>query len=340
MSERPSITHSEVPIARYIGLEPHLRDEVAGLGGKSSEADTARHTGACTEVVVRQTDGLGNQLFQYAAGRSLAKKYGATLRIAHELPRNLTSSRFARPILLQKFSIAANLGPATSFDRLVLSTRPRFALPSWMARRAKSIQVIREKPDAFIVYQPFAVEAWAHTVYLLGYWQAHPIVDFVDTELRTELSLREAPGEMSRGQAQRITAAKTPISVHIRRGDYLLSINHKALPSDYYERSVQLMREHFPDCTFFVFSDDAKFAHEWCAERPGFVVVDHNNEATAHEDLWLMSLCQHHVIANSTFSWWGAWLNARDDKRVIAPASWLGFRTAETDIAPSSWWLV
>jgi hypothetical protein len=100
------------------------------------------------------------------------------------------------------------------------------------------------------------------------------------------------------------------------------------------------MREQFPGCTFFVFSDDVKFAREWLGNRRGFVFVDHNDDDTAHEDLWLMSLCQHHIIANSSFSWWGAWLNRRTDKRVIAPAKWLGFRTNERNIAPPDWSLI
>jgi hypothetical protein len=92
--------------------------------------------------------------------------------------------------------------------------------------------------------------------------------------------------------------------------------------------------------TFFVFSDDVPFAKQWLRGDPRFVVVDHNNEAAAHEDLRLMSLCRHHIIANSTFSWWGAWLNPFADKQVIAPARWLGFDTAKTAIACPDWTLL
>lgn len=292
------------------------------------------------QIVVRQTCGLGNQLFQYAAGRHVASKFGGSLRIAHELPRDLAFNEAPRPVLLQKFSISARFGPATRFDRLALSTRPRFTFPSWVARTANHIQVIREAIDSRFVYRPFAIESWARTVYLTGYWQYHYTVNSVGSELRREFSLRESPGQRSRQQAARITAERTPVSVHIRRGDYLLSRNDKVLPPEYYEKSFNLMRGRFPGCVFFVFSDDARFAHEWLADRSGFVFVDHNDDDTAHEDLWLMSLCHHHVIANSSFSWWGAWLNARSDKQVIAPSKWLGFRTAEKDIAPAEWSLI
>lgn len=296
---------------------------------------------ALQQVVVRQTCGLGNQLFQYAAGRHVAKRFGAALRIAHEPPDNLTPEGFPRPVMLQKFSIRAHIGPATRFDRLALSTQLRLAVPSWLTRRAHHVQVIREQGgDAHFVYQPIVIEDWARTVYLLGYWQFHTIVESVASELRHEFSLREPPAELSQQQARRIAAATTPVSVHLRRGDYLLSSRNKVLPAEYYENALARMREQFPGCTFFVFSDDAKFARAWCAGRSGFHVVAHNDDDTAHEDLWLMSQCHHHIIANSTFSWWGAWLNARSDKHVIAPANWLGFRTAEIDIANPEWSLV
>jgi hypothetical protein len=100
------------------------------------------------------------------------------------------------------------------------------------------------------------------------------------------------------------------------------------------------MRTQFPNCSFFIFTDDVAHAREWVADRAGCIIVDHNDALTAHEDLWLMASCRHHIIANSTFSWWGAWLNPRTDKCVIAPSEWLGFRTAETHIAPPDWVLL
>ncbi len=293
------------------------------------------------QVVVRQTSGLGNQLFQYAAGRYLAKKLGAALRIAHELPHNLAIHSFPRPVMLQKFAITAPIGSVNRFDRLVLSTQPRYALPSRLLRKAARVQVIREAADAFLFHHPFPVIKGTRLVYLLGYWQAHSIVAAVAPELRREFRLREQPGERTRLMADQIAAAPMPVSVHFRRGDYLTVFGeHSILSSDYYEAAMARMRARFPNCSFFIFSDDAAYAREWAADRAGCVVVDHNDATTAHEDLWLMSTCRHHIIANSTFSWWGAWLNPRADKCVTAPSEWLGFATAETHIAPTDWTLI
>ncbi len=293
------------------------------------------------QIVVRQTSGLGNQLFQYAAGRYLAKKFGASLRIAHELPHDPAIDRYLRPLMLQKFAITAPIGPVNHFDRLVLSTRTRYALPSRLLRKAARVQVIQEAADAFLFHHAFPVIKGTRMVYLLGYWQAHSIVASVAAELRREFRLRERPGEQSRQMAERIAAAPMPVSVHIRRGDYPTVFGQRAvLSSEYYDAAMARMRAQFPDCSFFIFSDDAAYAREWVAGRVACVIVDHNDAATAHEDLWLMSTCRHHIIANSTFSWWGAWLNPRTDKRVMAPSEWLGFATAETHIASPDWELI
>jgi hypothetical protein len=293
------------------------------------------------QIVVRQTSGLGNQLFQYAAGRYLAKKFGASLRIAHELPDDLAIHRFPRPLMLQKFAIAAPIGPVNRFDRLVLSTQTRYALLGRLLRKVARVQVIREASDAFLFHHAFPVIQGMRMVYLLGYWQAHSIVASVAPELRREFRLRERPGERSRQMAEQIAAAPMPVSVHIRRGDYVTVFGeHAVLSSEYYEAAMARMRAQFPNCSFFIFSDDAAYAREWVADRVGCVIVDHNDAATAHEDLWLMSTCRHHIIANSTFSWWGAWLNPRTDKCVTAPSEWLGFETAQTHIASPDWALI
>ncbi len=112
------------------------------------------------------------------------------------------------------------------------------------------------------------------------------------------------------------------------------------LPPEYYIRAIEHMKDRLGNPTFFVFSDEPSFAHQLAANRRDCIVVDHNDAESAHEDLRLMSLCHHHIIANSTFSWWGAWLNPRKDKAVIAPSRWLGFKTSSVEIALPSWCLL
>jgi Glycosyl transferase family 11 len=293
------------------------------------------------QIVVRQTSGLGNQLFQYAAGRYLAKKYRASLRIAHELTKNIQKHGAHRPVMLQKFALSAKVGRASAFDRFVLSTRPQLEMASGIVRAASRIQVIREATNSSTVRPTFPVAAGSRVVYIRGYWQDAAIVGEVEDELRREISLIEPLGARSLEVQARIRAAANPVSIHLRRGDYLTVFGTSAvLPMEYYKAAIELVSHRFPDSTFFVFSDDAAHARESFLGDPRFVVVDHNDAHTAHEDMVLMASCRQHIIANSTFSWWGAWLNPRSDKQVIAPSRWLGVETAKTTIASDSWTLV
>jgi hypothetical protein len=295
------------------------------------------------EVVVRQTSGLGNQLFQYAAGLCLAGRLGARLRVAEELPRHTLKNGHTRLCLLSKFSISAPLTRLSSHDRLILSTRPELALLSGFARCVSRAQVIRQRPglEALSIFPDFAVSADRRLIYLVGYWQSHALVNEAALALRKEFSLTGALSTRSSELAARIAAARNPVSVHIRRGDYAKVFGPGSLLSmSYYERALALIRERLEDITLIVFSDDQNFAASWARSQPDASVISHNSAHFAHEDLQLMALCHHHVMANSTFSWWGAWLNGRQDKIVVAPSDWLGVKTTNTTLVDPLWTLV
>jgi hypothetical protein len=293
------------------------------------------------QIVVKQSSGLGNQLFQYAAGRCLAKRYGASLRVAHQLPHLLVSHGHPRTVLLQRFAICAPVRQASYFDRLVASDRPELQRAARLTRTACKIQLLRQAPERCMFHTNLRIAKGTRSAYLQGFWQDYAVVREVETELRRELSLIEPPRGKNLEMAKRIAAARNPVSLHLRRGDYGPFFGeHMMLPIAYYQHAISHLLNQDRQTTFFVFSDDVAFAREWLRGDPRFVVVDHNNEAAAHEDLRLMSLCRHHIIANSTFSWWGAWLNARHDKQVIAPARWLGFDTIKLAVYCPEWTLL
>jgi hypothetical protein len=292
-------------------------------------------------IIVRQNSGLGNQLFQYAAGRYLAKRYDATLQVSQELDHKLVSFGHPRPVLLSKFAVRAQVRPASYFDRLVLSTRLRFQLLARLARAVCNIQVIRQNPEKFLFHQELQIAAGVRTAYMAGFWQDSEIVQQVEPELRREFALIDPLRGKDLEVAQRIAAADYPISLHFRRGDYASFFGRDMLLSnEYYQRAITHFVKQNPRSTFFVFSDDVDFAREWSRGDPRIVIVDHNDATRGHEDMRLMSLCRHHIIANSTFSWWGAWLNARSDKQIVAPAKWLGFDTRTIAMASPSWILL
>jgi hypothetical protein len=293
------------------------------------------------QIVVKQTSGLGNQLFQYAAGRCLAKRHSASLSIADELPPTLDAHGHVLPLPIQHFAIPVTVRQWNLFDRVVVSERPRWRGVGRLLRTACKIQLVRQSPERGLQRQQIRIAPGARMVYLQGLWQDYSMVREVEPELRRELSLAEPLRGRNHELAKRIAAVRNPVSLHLRSGDYGTSFGvPMALPVAYYQHAISHVLDQERQSTFFVFSDDVAFARDWLRGDPRFIVVDHNDEAHAHEDLRLMSLCRHHIIANTSFSWWGAWLDARRDKQVIAPARWLGFDTSMIALACPEWTLL
>jgi hypothetical protein len=290
------------------------------------------------EVIVQLFNGLGNQLFQYAAGRRLALRLGASFRLMHHDP---DAAQPGRPLLLQQFDIASDIKRMSSLDRLVVSTKPQFRLPSQLVRMANRTQLLYQDPHKIAEPFEFEIDPSARSLYLSGYFQESGLVREIEAVLRRELVLRGPLHSQSRQYADLIRAARRPISIHLRRGDYLTTFGPSGLLSmSYYEQAMEQMLDQFTDASFFVFSDDMDFAKAWSSEYPRMTFVNCNDESLSHECMYLMSLCQHHIIANSTFSWWGAWLNARRDKQVIAPDNWLGVLTSRIRVACPEWQLL
>ncbi|MGA8706172.1 MAG: alpha-1,2-fucosyltransferase [Steroidobacteraceae bacterium] len=292
------------------------------------------------QVIVQLFNGLGNQLFQYAAGRSLARRLGASLRLVHAAPRPSQPESY-RPLLLQHFGIREHIGSMTSLDRLVVSVKPRFRLPSQIVRSTMGIQLLRQDPNDVSDMFDFDVDPRARLIYLSGYYQEYALVRHVEASLRRDLVLLQPLQGRSQQYADRIRAARRPVSIHLRHGDYMSTFGPNGLlPMSYYERALEHMMDMFGDSSFFIFSDDIPFARYWARGNSRMTVVDCNDANVAHECMRLMALCRHHIIANSTFSWWGAWLNQVADKQVIAPDRWLGVDTAQMPVMCPEWQLL
>jgi hypothetical protein len=275
------------------------------------------------QIVVRQISGLGNQLFQLAAGRYFAKLYGAQLKIASD-PRGAVSHGYVRPFLLPQFSTDLQFYKLTNFERLFLSPRAVLRPVVGALSSTCKLQVFAEEFSRRFDFLPsLPLEDRTRTLYLVGYWQSYRFADAIENELRSELVLREPAQGINLEVLNRIRQTEHPISLHMRRGDFTLEAEGNiALPISYYLQAIQFFRDRRETPTFFVFSDDIDFARRHLPGDLNFVFVDHNDASSAHEDLRLMSSCYDHIIANSTFSWWGAWLNPRPDKIVFAPKFW------------------
>jgi hypothetical protein len=302
------------------------------------------------KMIVRQLSGLGNQMFQYAAGLFYAAQYNAKLSLITDPLHKSNSHGYPRPYLLPHFSITAQHRELNRIDRLLLFTENRRLKPTagpflqkHILQKGLQVQIIAESLEQRFRFQAeLPINRHTQTIYLSGYWQVHNIADHISVELRREFAFRDAPIGKNLELLRTIRSAENPVSVHIRRGDYTLPQEGcVALPMDYYIQAITKLRTSLSNPTFFVFSDDVMFAKQHLTKHISGVFIDHNDAFSAHEDLRLMSSCRHHIIANSTFSWWGAWLNSRDDKIVLAPRNWLVANCpARNDLFPQTWRLL
>ena len=264
-------------------------------------------------VIVRLIGGLGNQMFQYACGRRLSIVLHTPLALDLEwlnTSRNLPHEVYG-------------LAPFTLCPDLTLLPRG----PSRKSRR--SAQVLTER--SFAVDRR-VLTATGH-IYLDGYWQNEAYFADVADQIRKELAplhpLAAAPMSLAE-----LVADEGSVSLHVRRTAY-----PNSLPPAYYQDAVAEMRRHFDDPRFCVFSDELDWARRELRLPSESVFVDVLDPSQPWLDLVAMSHCRHHIIANSTFSWWGAWLDPRPEKIVLAPRFWfLTNRHHQDDFSlPSAW---
>ncbi len=267
---------------------------------------------------------MGNQLFQYAAARALAVRLGVDVALD---PRLAPSKGFR--LGLQHFDICT----VPPVELPPMRSDSVFRYGAWRVF-GKNPKMRRERGLGF----NSAFTAWGDNSYLHGYWQTDRYFADIQGQIRQDLRMITSSTKQNDKMAARIQKAQS-VSLHVRRGDYLGLAAHQVCTEKYYRNAVATMAEKKGiDPTVFVFSDDPDWAKDNLDLPCEKVVVDFNGPEADFEDLRLMSLCQHNIIANSSFSWWGAWRNENRDKIVIAPDRWFGKGPLHNpDIIPQSW---
>lgn len=278
-------------------------------------------------IISRLFGGAGNQLFQYAAGRALADQLGCELvldtrYIADSTDRGDCFAHFQNA----RFTRNDHLPPAKS-DGLL-----RYGL--WRAF-GKNPRFVRERGLGFNT----GFFNLGPNTYLHGYWQSQRYFGSTKDQLRRDLAFTTPLDGANAEMAAQIANAALPVAVHVRRGDYLASGSFAACSPDYYRAAVDHIAETLSaPLTCFAFSNDPAWARDNLDLGHDTVVVDINDETTGHFDMHLQSLCAHNIIANSTFSWWAAWLNTHKDKIVIAPRNWFNDpKLSNPDLIPEAW---
>lgn len=291
-------------------------------------------------IIANIIGGLGNQMFQYACVRALAVELELPLKVTQDMFGVYTSHY--GPELERVFSLTLDVAQPAELQKMIGVLRVSPAI-----RRAFVSKVLAPLRGRHFIVEPH-YRYWSGLRdraraggYLQGYWQSERYFIKHATTIRNDFTFRQPPTGHNAVLASVIldTAA---VSVHIRRGDYVnnaktLSL-HGVCPPDYYFNAIESLRKRVPGARFFAFSDDLRWVADVLLPRyPDLILVDKNKGENSYNDIRLMALCQHHIIANSSFSWWGAWLNPSPKKIVIAPRQWFLNGTNDTDLIPSSW---
>lgn len=289
------------------------------------------------QVIARIEGGLGNQLFQYAAARSLADRLGTGLA----LDLRSLAENGDRPFQLDLYRIRAEIA---SPDQLA-------GLPDWRSTRwGRMRSALSQAVPALSSYPVFWPRSFAYDprferitrpAYLVGYWQSERYFAWNRTRLLQDIQLREEIPSALASLQDSIHATQS-VALHIRRGDYVSNTAaaqfHGLCDMAYYQRSVRTLKEVHPDIEVFVFSDEPDWARAHLQLPAPMHVVDANPPDQGHIDMELMRQCRHHVIANSSFSWWGAWRCESAEQRVYAPGRWFADPGVDTsDVIPSRW---
>lgn len=277
-------------------------------------------------VFVRVWEGLGNQLFQYAYARALALRTGQKVYLdVSEYERN---SKHVRQYGLCHFRI--RLPTMNCGNIFPLVNEDKYYMASSQYPKRFPVKLIREdnccfKGD-FCKLKGF--------IYVKGWFQNENYFKEFEQNIRKEIYPKERiriPKEI-----RSILGSKNTVSVHIRRGDF--KKDHNVLPVSYYKKAQRYISDLVDKPYYLIFSDDIS----WVKQNMNFgsrcFFIEDTYFFKDYEELMIMSRCRHNIIANSTFSWWGAWLNPHEEKIVIAPKKWfLRNSKTDTDIVPDGW---
>jgi hypothetical protein len=265
-------------------------------------------------IIVRLVGGLGNQLFQYARARHAAEINKTNLKIDLSEFETYKIHRYS----LSHFNIIESI--ATE----------------------KDLRETNEFKERHYHFDP-DYKSIGDGVLLKGYWQSEKYFINISEIIKKEFQLKTAISDRG-NEISMIIADSNSVSLHIRRSDYKLgSYSDQILDTlsvDYYYKVIEMLAAEERNLTIFVFSDDPQWVKDNLKLKFPIVYVDHNTAETNYEDLYLMSLCKNNIIANSSFSWWGAWLNNNVTKKVYAPKKWFNLNVRninEVDVIPKTW---
>jgi hypothetical protein len=292
-------------------------------------------------ITVILRGGLGNQMFQYATAKSLSMRLNTDLQIDLTFIKQHKHKLWCRPYELEIFELPACYKKTRTEDELITRLLPIFHKHKIGKQALLQLNYHIEDPindnsfwklkDGIKLFGTFANEKY--------------FIDYRNDILK-EFTFKGHLNEINNQIANNIGNSNS-VSVHIRRGDYLDPKNKQWFAQcsiDWYQNALQYIKDRVENPVYLFFSDDMVWVKENFASIPNAYFIDFNNGADSYNDMILMSLCKHNIIANSSFSWWGAWLNINPDKIVIAPKQYYieeqRNKSVIHNIMPDSWVLL
>ncbi len=291
-------------------------------------------------IIVRLMGGLGNQMFQYTLGRVISLQNNDMLKLDISDFAGNPGIDTSREYELGAFNIPAIFASKSEIQKLgkpnkIIHTLNKY-LPLHLEEYPRSR--IAEKGHG---YQP-EIRTVTGDVYVDGYWQTEKYYKGYEKVIRQDFSRRARPTSTKNKLLRHQIEGCSSVSIHVRRGDYVTNPTahafHDTCDIGYYRRAMKHVERYVKNPTYFVFSDDSEWAAKNIVSSHKTVYISHNTGHAAHEDMRLMASCKHNIIANSSFSWWGAWLNDSHGKIVIAPKQWFrDKKTSTKDLIPTTW---
>jgi hypothetical protein len=281
-------------------------------------------------VSVKLIGGLGNQMFQYALGRKLSLKLSVSLEI------DISGFQVYK---LHKFGLSCfQLSDTTSIantpenSQLVKTINKFLPLKFHFGYKHVEEQSFAFNGDALKL---------EGDLYIDGYWQSEKYFKDIRATLLEDFRIIHLQDPENASISDKIDLSNA-VSLHIRRGDYINNSQtlekHGVCGLDYYYKAIEYITARVDNPSFFIFSDDSDWAKENLKIDYPVTFISNNDASKNYEDLRLMSQCKHNIIANSSFSWWGAWLNDSPAKIVIAPRQWFNDKEIDTtDLIPETW---
>ena len=280
-------------------------------------------------IIIRVIGGLGNQLFQYAAARCLSELRNTEVKLDVTGFQNYQLRNFDLNALHTQITIAG------THEIDLLKAKGTFQrIQSYLTPYNK--RTFYKQP--YFHFDPHFYRL-SGNVYLQGFFQSERYFQPFQPIIRREFRFKEEILKDVKTFGKYLSTQPS-VAIHIRRGDYKDEKTlryHGILSFDYYQRAIALIQQKLPTPHFFIFSDDGAWVKE-NLQLENSSIVSGVYSKNHFEDLYLMSKCQHNIIANSSFSWWGAWLNNNPDKIVIAPKQWFNEGPQDTqDLCPPDW---